>query len=80
MSVQSILVCMKDGLILACVSGSAENYSALVFKNQEVRNLNVPLLDFELGVNFPSVSFILLLGAGKSAPFRLFSSPTSELR
>jgi hypothetical protein len=38
MSVQSILVCMKDGLILACVSGSAENYSALVFKNQEVRN------------------------------------------
>jgi hypothetical protein len=29
---------MKDGLILACVSGSAENYSALVFKNQEVRN------------------------------------------
>ncbi len=38
MSVQFILVCMKDGLILACVSGSAENYSALVFKNQEVRN------------------------------------------
>jgi hypothetical protein len=38
MSVQSIIVCMKDGLILACVSGSAENYSALVFKSQEVRN------------------------------------------